>query len=67
MENPTEQPRPFDPRECDYATPYMVNNGVLDMYICQRFGGNCYFEPNGGPQFKKICEPKGELIFIDYK
>jgi hypothetical protein len=45
-----------NPRECEHATPYMVDNGVLDIYICQKFGANCYFEPNGGKQFKKICE-----------
>jgi hypothetical protein len=45
-----------NPRECEHAKPYMVDNGVLDVYLCKRFRGNCYFEPNGGRQFKKICE-----------
>ncbi len=46
----------FNPRKCEHARPYMVDNGVLDIYLCKKFRGNCYFEPNGGPQFKKICE-----------
>jgi hypothetical protein len=45
-----------NPKECDHAIPYMVNNGVLDIYVCEKFHGNCYFVPNGGKQFKKICE-----------
>jgi hypothetical protein len=51
-----EKRRPKDPRKCEHATPYMVDNGVLDVYQCKRFRGTCYFEPNGGKQFKKICE-----------
>ena len=46
----------LNPKECEHAAPYMVDNGVLDIYVCQRFNGNCYFEPNGGKQFMKMCE-----------
>jgi hypothetical protein len=45
-----------NPKECEHAKPYMVDNGVLDIYSCKRFSGNCYFEPNGGKPFKKMCE-----------
>lgn len=45
-----------NPKECEHATPYMVDNGVLDVYLCKQFPGTCYFEPNGGKQFKKICK-----------
>jgi len=48
--------KPLNPRECTHAKPYMVNNGILDIYFCDQFRGSCYFEPNGGKQFKKICE-----------
>jgi hypothetical protein len=58
---PYHVPRRFglkkrNPSECKNAAPYMVDNGVLDMYICKKFNGNCYFEPNGGKQFVKMCE-----------
>jgi hypothetical protein len=49
-------PRLFNPKECEHALPYMVDNGVLDIYRCKRFRGNCYFEPKGGKPFKKICD-----------
>jgi hypothetical protein len=52
------KPKKLNPKKCDNARPYMVDNGILDMYICQKFGVNCYFEPNGGKQFKKRCEEK---------
>jgi hypothetical protein len=45
-----------NPKECEHALPYMVDNGVLDVYRCKRFRANCYFEPNGGKPFKKICD-----------
>jgi hypothetical protein len=51
-----EKSRPKNPKECENAKPYMVDNGVLDIYHCKRYRGTCYFEPNGGKQFKKICE-----------
>jgi hypothetical protein len=51
-----EEQKRFNPDACEPATPYMTNNGVLHIYTCKKFHGNCYFEPNGGPQFKKICE-----------
>jgi hypothetical protein len=44
------KPKKLNPKKCDNARPYMVDNGILDMYIC--------FEPNGGKQFKKRCEEK---------
>jgi hypothetical protein len=53
-----EKIRRFDPKKCEHARPYMTDNGVLDIYLCKRFHGNCYFEPNGGKQFKKMCEAK---------
>lgn len=56
MDNKIEKQKQVDPDACEHAIPYMTNNGVLDIYTCKKFHGTCYFEPNGGPQFKKICE-----------
>jgi hypothetical protein len=56
MEKTIEKLKHFDPCGCENASPYMINNGVLDIYTCKKYRGNCYFEPNGGPHFKKICD-----------
>jgi hypothetical protein len=50
------EPTNPNPKECENASPYMVDNGVLDIYRCKKLGGNCYFEPNGGKPFKKKCD-----------
>jgi hypothetical protein len=55
---PREKIRRFNPKKCEHARPYMTDNGVLDIYLCKRFQGNCYYEPNGGKPFKKMCEDK---------
>ena len=52
----------LNPRDCNHATPYMVDNGILDIYLCDRFRGSCYFEPNGGIPFKKICEESNRPV-----
>jgi hypothetical protein len=56
MDKKLEELRYLNPIKCQHATPYMTENGVLDIYVCGKFQGNCYFEPNGGRQFKKMCE-----------
>ncbi len=53
---PAAGKKTLNPRDCSHATPYMVDNGILDIYLCDQFRGSCYFEPNGGKQFNKICE-----------
>ncbi len=53
---PIKKTNGLNPKGCEYAKPYMVDNGVLDIYACTKYGGNCYYEPNGGTPFKKICE-----------
>ena len=44
------------PSNCGHSEPYMIDNGILDVYTCTRFKGNCYVLPNGGRQFIKMCE-----------
>lgn len=45
-----------DPKECVYATPYLVNNGVVDCYYCEKFAVKCYFNPKERKSFIKVCE-----------
>ena len=54
----------LNPRYCKFAKPYMVDNGVLDVYSCQRFSGTCYFEPNGGRPIKKMCGTEEAILLI---
>lgn len=61
MEKLCNEIKTLDPKECAHASPYMVDNGILDLYHCERFSVNCYHEPNGGKQFKKVCERKPDV------
>lgn len=58
--------RTLNPKECKHAEPYMTDNGILDIFDCKKHGCNCYFEPNGGVAFEKICE-KTEGFYTIYQ